>query len=47
MEKIYSEHASACELKRVSDEKVAFLLAFSKSLRVTRFKTYAFETHLN
>ena len=47
MEKIYSEHASACEIKQVSAEKVAFLLAFSRSLRVVRFKDYAFETHLN
>lgn len=47
MEKIYSEHASACELRKVSKEKVDFLLAFSKSLSVVSFKNFRFEATLN
>jgi hypothetical protein len=47
MEKIYSERPSACEFRQVSKEKIDFLLAFSKSLRVLSYKGYAFEANLN
>ena len=47
MEKIYSEEQNACEFWEVSKEKVNFLIAFSQSLRITRYQKFQFETNLN
>ncbi len=47
MEKIYSEEQHACEIWEVNKEKVDFLIAFSQSLRITRYQKFLFETNLN
>ena len=47
MEKVYSTEQNACDTWEVSKETINFLLAFSKSLRYTRYKQLQFETNLN
>lgn len=47
MEKIYTRDQQHCELAKTSAETIRFLLDFSKSLQVTEFKSYKFETFLN
>ena len=47
MEKIYSEHQTACEIWAVNKETISFLIAYSKSLRYTRYNKIQFETNLN
>ena len=47
MEKIYSEQQNACEIWAVKKETIDFLIAFSKSLRYTRYNNLQFETNLN
>ena len=47
MEKIYSKEQDACEIWEVNQEKVNFLIAFSQSLRITRYQQFQFETNLN
>lgn len=47
MEKIYSEQQNAYEVWAVKKETIDFLIAFSKSLRYTRYKNLQFEMNLN
>ncbi len=47
MEKIYSEQNNACELVETGQDTVRFLLDFSKSLKITGYKRFKFETNLN
>jgi len=46
MEKIYSEEQNACKLAKTSPETIQFLLNYSRSFRVTKYKTFKFETTL-
>ena len=47
MEKIYSEEQNACRQAKTSEETIKFLLNFSKSLRITGYREFRFETNLN
>ncbi|WP_169336903.1 hypothetical protein [Eudoraea adriatica] len=47
MEKIYSEERNACKLAKTSPETIRFLLDYSRSFRITKYKKFKFETTLN
>ncbi len=47
MEKIYIKKKDKCTLVTAKPETVEFLLAFSKSLRITEAKGIKFESNLN
>lgn len=47
MEKIYSENLENCKNIAASAETVQFLLSFSKSLHIVKYKNYRFENNLN
>ncbi len=47
MEKIYSKKKDKCTLLRAKPETVDFLLAYSKSLKITEAKGIEFESNLN
>jgi len=47
MEKIYTKEKSQCKLVSATPETVEFLLAYSKSLKITEVKGIPFESNLN
>ena len=47
MEKIYTKKSDNCKLIKARPETVQFLLNYSKSLKITKVKDVAFETHVN
>ncbi len=47
MEKIYSKQNKDCKLVKAQPQTVAFLLNYSKSLKITEAKGIKFESNLN
>jgi len=47
MEKIYTKTKDQCKLVSAKPETVEFLLAYSKSLKITEAKGITFESNLN
>lgn len=47
MEKIYTKKKNHCKLIAAKPETVDFLLAYSKSLEITKTKGMTFESNLN
>jgi len=47
MENIYINDTKACTLVSTNDETIAFLMSYSKSLRITNVKGLEFENNLN
>ncbi len=47
MEKVYAKKKDKCKLATAKPETVEFLLAFSKSLKITEAKGITFESNLN
>ena len=47
MEQIYPQYQDTCELVKTSQEKVAFILNYSRSLNYVKHKKLIFENNLN
>ncbi|WP_198944461.1 hypothetical protein [Robiginitalea sediminis] len=47
MEKIYSEHANACEVIQAKKETISLLMQYSRALHYLEYKGIPFETILN
>jgi hypothetical protein len=47
MEKIYTKHTKDCTLVKAQPQTVAFLLNYSKSLKITEVNGLKFESNLN
>jgi len=47
MEKIYSTKKNAFAIPRVGPETIQFLLAYSKALRIVKYRQFSFEMILN
>ena len=47
MEKIYSENLERGKHVKAKPETIDFLLRFSKSLHITKYRNYRFEGNLN
>ncbi len=47
MEEIYSEAPKICKITKAKPETISFLLAFSKSYQVAKYKNLKFERTLN
>ena len=47
MEKIYSENLEKGKNVKATPETVQFLLEFSKSLHIVKYKNFRFENNLN
>jgi hypothetical protein len=47
MENIYTKDQSNCKLIKSKKETVAFLLDYSKSLKITKAKGIQFESNMN
>ncbi len=47
MEKIYTKHNKECKLIKAQPETVAFLLNYSKSLKITEVSGIKYESNLN
>lgn len=47
MEKIYTKKKNQCKLLSAKPETVDFLLAYSKSLNITKVEGITFESNLN
>lgn len=47
MEKIYTKDYNKCTLVKAKPETIEFLLAFSKSLKITEVNGLHFESNLN
>ncbi len=47
MEKIYTKNQNTCDLAQTGNETIQFLLNFSKSFHVMKYKYFKFESILN
>jgi len=47
MKEIYSDDKKKCKLIKAKPETIAFLMNFSKSLKVTEVRGIKFESNLN
>ncbi len=47
MDKLYTTEQNDCKLIKTKKEKIAFLLNYSKSLKITKAKGMQFESNMN